>query len=281
MYKYLVLSGAGVYGISFIGALSYLEKIKKLNISKIEIMVGSSAGGIIVALLNIGYTLSEINNILTEINFKEFMVLNINNMDKYGFDNGEMMNKLFVSLFKQKVKNVKITFAELYAKTNINLIITGSCTNTLKTVYFSHKTYPKMHIITALRITSAFPIIYTPIMYNGYKYVDGGFYDFFPIQYLDSIIDDHKNILGITTRIKPDYKCNNDKFEDYIFSILTGHTEKFTALSCKNYEKKIIYVNMENMFSMNFNIDKKDKKRLYNNGVAGAVEFIKKSDNKI
>src|SRR5690625_5146540 len=64
-----VFSGGGVKGFAFIGALRSIEE-KNL---KIERVAGTSAGAIIAALLAARYNVSEIENIMQELNLKKFL----------------------------------------------------------------------------------------------------------------------------------------------------------------------------------------------------------------
>ena len=113
--RYICLSGAGIYGISFLGVLN------EVDLNNIEVLIGSSAGGVIVALLSIGYTPQEIFKIIYTLNLGEYQNMSIDNLLRnYGFDNMSRIHKFFIAVLKQKINNpTNITFKELYRTTDL------------------------------------------------------------------------------------------------------------------------------------------------------------------
>jgi hypothetical protein len=241
---YICLSGAGINGISFLGTLN------EVDLSKVEVFVGSSAGGIICSLLNIGYTPNEIYKIVYTIDLSKYLNINIDNLlEKYGFDNMTNIHKFFIALLKQKIDNPEtITFKDLYEKTKKTLVLTGSCINTGKIHYFNHKKTPNMPIIIAMKITMAYVGIFAPIKYNNFYYFDGAFFNYFPVNYIINNYDlTKKNNL---TKIKEDYINTNfynndgllglavkmdeyklDKIDDlikYIYGIYIGISKNYS-----------------------------------------------------
>lgn len=258
--RYICLSGAGIYGISFLGVLS------EVDLSNIEVLIGSSAGGVIVALLNIGYTPQEVYKIVHSLNLSEYQNMSIDNLLRnYGFDNMSRIHKFFIAVLKQKINNPSnITFKELYEKTNQTLILTGSCVNKGKTEYFSHKTTPNMPIITAMKITMAFIGIFAPIKYDGFYYCDGAYFDFFPIKY---ITDNYElntqkggEILGLTIKTCDYYLDKMDSLMDYMYGLYIGLS--------KNYCDHMSYTDNEKLkmaSNINFEYNKKNGNNNGNN----------------
>ena len=70
-YEYIVLSGGGIKGISYCGALDVLDKYDILydedGKSKIKGFAGTSAGSIVVALLAVGYNPTELKKVMSEM----------------------------------------------------------------------------------------------------------------------------------------------------------------------------------------------------------------------
>ena len=125
MIKNLVFSGGGVKGYSFIGCLRALEELKILG--NIEAISATSVGALFSILYIIGYDSKELEQIFTNINIdnlQNFEILNFKN--NYGFDNGENMMKFLKVLFIEKGFDINITFLELYQKTKIKFIVTGT-----------------------------------------------------------------------------------------------------------------------------------------------------------
>ena len=63
-----IFGGGAVRGIAYVGALQALDE---LNIN-IDILAGSSVGSIVAALVAVGYSPDEINDIFMQVNFELF-----------------------------------------------------------------------------------------------------------------------------------------------------------------------------------------------------------------
>ena len=115
---------------------------------------------------------------------ENFNYINLKNFNKeFGLDNGEKISNIFKNALLYKVNNPYISFKNLHTITNKNLIITGTnLNNNSVTEYFSHISTPDMPVWLAIRITTAFPILYTSVKYNNTSYVDGALSSHCPIE---------------------------------------------------------------------------------------------------
>ena len=121
-FKELIISSGGNKGIAFIGVLNEIKKYYPIN--KINYYTGCSVGAIICVLLNMNYTINELNKIIFEINFEIFQDLKIINLfEKCGLDDGTKFNNFLIALITNKNFNQNITFEELYKITNKTLTI--------------------------------------------------------------------------------------------------------------------------------------------------------------
>lgn len=259
--KYLCLSGAGIYGISFLGAL------KHIDLSDVEVYIGSSAGGIISTLLTIGFTSEEIYKIVYTINLGNFQEISIDNlMTKFGLDNMSKVHQFFVALFMEKKENPNLTFLEHYQKTKKTLIITGSCLNTGETEYFSWKTTPNMSLITAMKITMAFIGIFTPVLYNGKTYCDGALFDFFPIKYIlkkysNKNISSKDYVLGFTIKSLKYNMENINSVSNYLLALYSGIVKNYCDYMTFTDNDRLNISSNENMYDCN----KTDYKKIIDN----------------
>ena len=73
MINTLCLAGGGIKGISYLGALKYLEENNFLKISNLKIFSGTSAGSILVFFLNIGFTLDDLIEFVLQFDFSKFI----------------------------------------------------------------------------------------------------------------------------------------------------------------------------------------------------------------
>lgn len=199
-YEYLVLSGGGIKGIAYVGAIQELDKMGVLYDAdgnfKIKGIAGSSAGTIIAVLLAIGYKPDEINNIMNEMDFASIVDDKIgylrdgyNFITKYGICEGNTIMKMMGKLIKAKTGNADYTLIDLYKEKKIKLIITATNLNKRKTIYMYHDhpetQYANISLRTCIRISTSVPFLFEPYELNGCLYCDGGVLDNFPIHCFD------------------------------------------------------------------------------------------------
>nr|QXT57826.1 patatin-like phospholipase [Rhinella marina erythrocytic-like virus] len=172
-YKTLVLPGNGIKGIYTLGALECLGKHGYLD--EIENYIAVSSGSIIASLLIMGLRPIEIlARVLSKSIFKKVGRVSVSNIaggsSVFNFDPIE--HELEV-IFKDYIGIVP-TLAEFYEKTDRTFICLGYDATNHKTIYFSKDTYPDIPIITAIRASCAFPLLFEPVILNDNLIVDGG-----------------------------------------------------------------------------------------------------------
>ena len=196
MYTNIVFSGGGVRGIAYVGALRQLEKLNLLQ--NIHNYAGSSVGSLIASLIAIGYTVKEIKQLLTTIDFNKILdddcgyVRDIFNFLKhYGYASGDYIYKLLGKMIKDKTGNKDYTLEDLY-KTGKKLVITATNLNTRSVVFLQaghiNPLYSNIPIRKAVRMSMSIPFVFQPILYNDCFFCDGGVLNNYPITCFD--VDD-------------------------------------------------------------------------------------------
>jgi len=275
----LIICAGGVKCIYIIGCLNNLSKIHPLHL--FNYYTGCSAGSIICLLLNIGYNIDDIENIIS-IDLKTFQEVKITNLINYGgFDNGIKINNLFKAFLLNRNYDINITFNELYETTKKVLTFTTTNITTGKTEYHNYITQPNMPILLSLRMSINIPIVYTPIKYNDNYYVDGALLDSYPYNY-------HKNLkkIGIFLLQKNDYlflKNKDSIFVNNIDDTLTYLKQLLTIMylnNLKNTNKKnkntINIITEANVEIYDFNLDEANKKKMVNLRKISFNKYIKK-----
>jgi predicted acylesterase/phospholipase RssA len=259
----LVLSGGGIKGISFIGALQALKEFDILN--SIKIFAGTSIGSLILLLIVIGYSPNELYEFVKIFDFSKLNICDINILiTKYGLNDGNIVIEILNNFLTKKNYNKDITFKELYDKTNKELIITTTNINKRCCEYLSYKNYPNLSVVMAVRMSISLPLIFTPVKYNNNLYVDGSCMDNLPIE----IFKEQEKIIALYLDDDIDEQNEINSFELYGYSVLNS------IMNQKIINKKntiIIYIKSIN--SANFNIDLNKKINLYEIGYNSVYKF--------
>ena len=242
--KNLIFEGAGIRGIAYCGAITELESSGILQ--QVEKVGGTSAGAIVAMTISLGYTGKEIEKIITETNFKKFndgrflMAGGINRINKYfGWYRGKKIETWLGEIITAKTGNADITFEKLHLNGFKDLYVTGTCLNRQELIIFSYKTYPKMKVKDAIRISMSIPLYFEAVFIDTTGkvirhpkqkegldvMVDGGLTGNFPIKLFDS--GSTRNLSSIGFRIDSDEQISNDKASKTIAPMPVGNLKQY------------------------------------------------------
>lgn len=273
----LVISGGSIKGFCFIGAIKYLEELDLIK--NIKTFTGTSIGGCMSLLLNIGYTSKELTEIFTNISIDHYKDINldtiVNFFDTYAIDDGNKILNIFkivvlnkLNMNKKNKYDENITFKELYEITNKKLTIVGCCLTDMDTIYYNYEETPETKLFHALRITYSIPFIFTPVKFEDKIYVDGGMLNNYPIELYDK-----ETTLGLISTSIDIYNKNINNIESYIASII--FITYYNNIKKKLKEYKTNTINLEhNIDALDFSIDKNEKLNLINYGYDKTKELI-------
>jgi NTE family protein len=270
MIRDIVLSGGGVKGITFIGAIKFLDEQNMLN--NIQSYTGSSFGALLSCMLIIGYNPMELEDFVIKFNFKNLQNIEIENfLTHYGIDNGNLLLIALRCMFIQRSIDIDITFKELYNNTYKKLTVTSVCVEERKVIYFNHINTPNMKVLLALRMSISIPFFYTPVCYKDKHYIDGGILDNFPL-HLFSKKDNR--VLGI--RIN-DRQQSIDNIEDYTISIIQMLIGQIDKLKTFEKDHRVIEISTEDIHVIQFDLDNEKKRKLIDIGYDICKNYLKKN----
>jgi len=206
---HLALSGGGMRGVIFVGALRYLY-IENLH-KDITHIAGTSIGSIVGLALALKLNIDEMEDIIIKGN-QDAKLCNIpyKNCIKIVTECGLSDVHIFSNYLKEFVKikypdiEENITFSYLAKRFGINFYVSATNIYTCKNKIFSLETTPDVCVFKACSASMAIPILFKPIKINDDYYYDGGFTNNFPINIFDNVPYD--NILGMIL-----YKSYYDK----------------------------------------------------------------------
>jgi NTE family protein len=190
-FRNLIFEGGGVKGIAYSGALAVLEERGILR--RIQRVGGASAGAINAALLALGYSLTEIRDILAKLDFRNFMdddwgVLRDAKrlVRDFGWYKGDFFRRWMADLIEAKTDNPDATFADLAkrrGKPKLHLVATNLATR-LSQVY-SKEQSPSLPVADAVRRSMSIPLFFAAVRESADLFVDGGVLDNYPIRLFD------------------------------------------------------------------------------------------------
>ena len=194
-YENIVFEGGGAKAMAFCGGILALDNLGIYK--KLKRFAGSSAGAIVATLLAIGYTPSDLVDIMYDTDFGTFFNKSLFELPKdiyevlkhEGCDSGEAFEDFIETRIETITGNKDYTFIDLYNDRKIELVITSTDVNREISVYFHHKATPHMTLRQAVRMSMSIPLIFTPVVHELAKkqdiFVDGGLLDNYPLHVFD------------------------------------------------------------------------------------------------
>ncbi len=215
----LVLSGGGAKGLAHIGVLKVLEKAGL----SIDIIGGTSMGGIVGGLYAAGYNAEEIEKIALSQNWVDLLTDQIERAN-LSVKEKEDYNKYLIT-FPIEERKIKLP-SGLGAGQNISLLLSKLMLPVSGIVDFSELPRPflcigtdivtgdeiildKGYLPDAIRASMAIPTLFTPVEIDGHLLVDGGLVNNLPV---DRVIEKGAEIvIGVNLGLK-DY--NKEELEN-------------------------------------------------------------------
>jgi len=183
--KHLVIPGGGPTGLKALGALQYLEQNGFWNISDIETIYATSAGSIISVLLCLKFDWETINDYIIKRPWNEAFKLGVDQIfeaySKKGLFDKNIAEIFYKPFFNARDISIGITLKEFYQISNIEIHLFTLDINNFNLEDLSYITHPDMPLLTAVQMSSAIPILISPVCVDDKCYVDGGIVCNYPI----------------------------------------------------------------------------------------------------
>ena len=295
--KHLVIPGGGPTGVIALGALQYLEKNKYWDINEIESIYATSVGSILSVLIAMKFEWEMIVDYIIERPWHEAFPININSFfdafSKKGLFDIKFMEIFFKPFFNAKDISLDITVNDFYKYTKIELHVFSLEINNFEVANISYKTYPDLPLLTAIHMSCAIPIIFSPVCIEDKCYVDGGVVCNYPLKYCIESVEDKNEIFAINNHyLKEDNKVNNDSnIMDYIMifigKLILNVNIDVEADANTNTNTKCIYnelifktTHMSLVDIKNTIYNKITREELLNSGIEKATLFLEEIKKK-
>jgi predicted patatin/cPLA2 family phospholipase len=219
-YNAIVLSSGAARGYYLLGALHFLQNLKKLD--NVKYYAGTSVGSAIALLLALGFSPMECCSYTctNDINSCFKFNLNLFNLaETWGLVNHKVMKNYLEQLILTKMDRIP-TFEDLYKRGKVFICTAYCITGTKHKVYFSHKTHPTMSVLDAIMLSMSIPVVFSKSEYKGDVYIDGGIFDRLPAEYtynfiLDNWEEPEMAIIDLD-KMNSNQPKRCDTFQDYV-----------------------------------------------------------------
>lgn len=200
-FRNLVFEGGGVKGIAYVGALHVLTK--KGVLDQVGRVGGTSAGAINALLLGLGYTQAEMQHVLWNLNFNNFLddswgaVRDTHRLlTEFGWYKGDFFHRWVGERIQHKGFSPDATFQDLKASGKCrDMYFVGTNLSTGFGEVFSAEHTPRMRVADAVRISMSIPLFFASVQSpRRDRYVDGGVLDNYPVKLFDRLkyVEDKK-----------------------------------------------------------------------------------------
>ncbi|MDD2203241.1 MAG: patatin-like phospholipase family protein [Bacilli bacterium] len=310
--KNLIFEGGGVLGVSYLGAVDYLDEIGILP--QIEKVAGSSAGAITACLLSFNTSFNELKIIASSLDYKKIPqkekteLRDINDdikkefeklfddincvhrlINNYGWYSTKYfynwIKEVIANQFDKKKKQPPYTFEdfeneELHLNNKIfkDLYIIGTDISFKTSVVFSYATTPKMEVAEAVRISMSVPLYFEAVKINNktnnYIYADGSLMRNYPINLFDYNGINYET-LGMQFKNKTKYTETKNTI-DYISNVFNTllKVQEDIYNNDKLNQGRTININTGGISALDFNISNSDYKFLYKQGYEAALDYF-------
>jgi len=166
--KHIIISGGGPTGLLSYGAAKYLEQQKFWSMENVESIYGTSIGALFGVILSLQYDWETIDDYIIKCPWNTILQKNStfhDVLDVYtnkGIMSGDFFDIIMKPLLLAKDLTLDVTLDELYQFNKKEIHIMTVELNTFKLVNLSYKTHPSLKVMDAIKMSCAFPILFSP-----------------------------------------------------------------------------------------------------------------------
>jgi len=276
--QYLVLSGGGVKGYAYAGALTALDQAffrrRKNLYQQLKGTAGSSIGALFALFVVLGLRNQQL---LKEVMLTNIMELaqhmNIENLvTMYGLCLPTYFQKNVFALLERWTGLGNITFRDLYEMTQKTYVCCVTNINTNQAEYHSHETTPHYRVFESVAASMCIPLLFAPCIINGQCYVDGGMNDNCPFR----VFPLQESLVLYLDGAK--WSTDLSSFQQYLLFLAcnlwqTLDRNNFRSLPTAD-RQRLLRIAVDNLSGLDFHITAEQKKQLLAKGTAAVEQFL-------
>jgi len=275
--KRIIFTGGGLRSLGHFGVLEVLQK--KGLLRAVREYVGVSAGALVGFSSMLGYTIEEMQHVVTQFDFTILQnahpELVLDFFSNYGVDSGEQLEKFLKALLRVKGHSPELTFGEWarqFPKAP-RLRCYAANLNTSKLKEFSTEKTPDTPLVFALRASMSLPLYFTPIKEpeTGHMLVDGGVIHNFPMNYLSD--EEKEDALGISFLYSKEESTEIVDFLGLLTQLYNCGFNPRTYQVQKDNKLRCIIIPTGAMSAYNFDLTKEFRQELIDLGRQAAEDY--------
>lgn len=297
--KHLVLPGGSINGVQTLGILSHLSLQHFFELDDIESIDATSVGSFLAILIALKFEWSYMIDYILLRRWHETVEFTLNTMlcmvTEKGFYNHKFYEMFFKPFFDARNISLDITMQEFHELTKIELHFYTVNINEFAITDLNSVDFPDLPLLTAVQMTSALPVLITPVFYKDSYYIDGAFGVNYPLYIcLRRAGINEDEVLGIYNEIKGGVnneeglpiasttpptkeKSSTDYFLFFCNQLLRNTKLKTEDKRCYIKNEIVCYVNSFTVDSLQkLTTDQEFRKELLEKGIDTAEQFLKK-----
>lgn len=173
--KHLVISGGGPTGLLSYGAAKYLEQQKFWSMDNVESIYGTSIGALFGVILSLKHDWNTIDEYIIKCPWDALFQKNATFNDvlhiytNKGFMSNDFFDIIMKPLLLAKDLSLDVTMKELYDFNKKEIHVMTVELNKFELINISYKTHPSLKVMDAIKMSCAFPIIFSPKIVSGFS----------------------------------------------------------------------------------------------------------------
>ena len=278
----LALCGGGVYGVSYLGVLESLFKLKKLDIitsgKHISTICGVSVGALLGLFLACGCNeFDDLHVLLDQLMASSLTVLDPFKIGEcWGLNNGRGMRQFIRSFLAKHLGPEAITFRTLREATGVSLHVHATNLESCTPYIFSPDATPSADVVEAVYASMAVPMFFAPSKTFQTVLVDGGLLSNVPM------IPENKKNSALMLRAFCDPEGEVKDIPSFVSQLVEAGLRARTIREWQELpevlKKRTISINCGCVSAFNFDLKDIDKKKLLLKGLEAANTFYENND---
>lgn len=174
MIEHVVISSGGPHGFVQLGMMLEAVHAGILDIQQIKTVHGCSSGAILGTFLCLKIPVQDIVDYFIARKWEKCIHYDIHRFyEKKGVVDTQFIAEVVIPFFKAYDVPLEITMEDFYQRTGVDFDILTTEASEMKSVILNHTTFPELPVITAIQMSSAIPVVFSPVQYNNTYYIDG------------------------------------------------------------------------------------------------------------